>query len=85
MNRLYTPKKGCGSGIIIVILYVDDLVFTENITKMIKEFKNNMVNKYDMNDMKILTLGIERYQDENDIFIFQKNYMDKIDVKFNMF
>lgn len=52
---------------------------------MIKEFKNNMVNKYEMNDMKILTLGIERYQDENDIFIFQKNYMDKIDVKFNMF
>lgn len=42
---LYTKKRG-GLGIIIVALYVANLVFTENSTKIIEEFKNDMVNKY---------------------------------------
>lgn len=42
---LYTKKRG-GLGIIIVALYVDNLVFTENSTKIIGELKNDMVNKY---------------------------------------
>lgn len=31
-----------------------DFVFAKNSGRMIEEFKNNMVNKYEMSDMKIL-------------------------------
>lgn len=46
---------------IIVTHYVDDLVFIGNNTKIIEEFKNDMVNKYEISDMGMLKyfIGIE--------------------------
>ncbi|XP_019054645.1 PREDICTED: uncharacterized protein LOC109115268 [Nelumbo nucifera] len=48
----------------IVALYVNDLVFIGNNMKMIEDFKNEMVKKYEMSDMVLLYhfLGIEIYQ-----------------------
>jgi Reverse transcriptase (RNA-dependent DNA polymerase) len=42
------------NGMFIVSLYVDDLIFTENDEKMMHEFKNDMMEKYEMNDLSLL-------------------------------
>lgn len=41
---------------------------------MIEEFKNHIVNKYEINDMEMLRhfLGIDIYQEKNNIFISKK-------------
>lgn len=59
---MYAKKQGM-SDILIVALYVDDLVFTGNNKKMIEEFKNEMLKKYEMSDLGLLRhfLGIEIY------------------------
>lgn len=64
-------KKQSMSDILIVALYVDDLVFTRNNKKMIEEFKNEMLKKYEMSDLGLLRhfLGIEIYQEEEGVFI----------------
>lgn len=65
----------------LMILYLYEIV-----QKMIEEFKNDMVNKYEMSDMGMLRyfLGIEIYQNKNNLFISQKNYVDKNLKKFNV-
>ena len=66
---LYVKKKG--NDILIVSLYVDDLIYTGNNEKMLKEFKKNMMETYEMNDLGLLHyfLGIEVCQDDTSIFI----------------
>ena len=39
--------------LLIVALYIDDLILTGSNAKMIKEFKKDMVNKYEMSDMRL--------------------------------
>ncbi|GJS62129.1 retrovirus-related pol polyprotein from transposon TNT 1-94, partial [Tanacetum coccineum] len=76
---LYVKNQGT-SDILIVALYVNDLVFTGNNKKMIEDFKNEMMQKYEMSDLGILNhfLGMEIYQDEDGVFICQENYVEKI-------
>jgi hypothetical protein len=47
---------------------------------MIEEFKKDMVKKYEMYDMGLLHyfLGIEVYQDKEEVFISQKMYAEEI-------
>ncbi|KAK2987979.1 hypothetical protein RJ640_011242 [Escallonia rubra] len=74
-------------GILIVALYVDDLLFTGNSEKMIKDFRKEMMKKYEMNDMGLLKhfLGMEIHQDDEGVFICQKNYAEKVLKKFRMY
>uniref|UniRef100_A0A5B7B4M6 Retrovirus-related Pol polyprotein from transposon TNT 1-94 n=1 Tax=Davidia involucrata TaxID=16924 RepID=A0A5B7B4M6_DAVIN len=82
---LYVKKQGMHNTL-IVALYVDDLVFTSNNESTIKEFKNEMMKRYEMSDMGLLHhfLGIEIYQNEDGVFISQKKYAEAILKKFGM-
>ena len=84
--NLYVKHQG-ESRILIVALYVDDLVFTRNDKKMIEEFRREMMMKYEMSDLGLLHyfLGMEIYQDDDGVFISQKNYAEKVLKKFRMF
>jgi Reverse transcriptase (RNA-dependent DNA polymerase) len=70
----------------IISLYIDDLIFIRNDEKMMHEFKNDMMKKYEMNDLSLLYyfLGIKIDQREDGIFISQKNYAQNILSKFKM-
>ena len=60
----------------IVSIYVDDLIFTGDDEPMFEDFKNSMMNEFDMSDlgrMKYI-LGIEVLQRDDGIFICQKKY-----------
>jgi hypothetical protein len=76
---LYVKHQG-DFHLLIVSLYVDDLILTASSTKTIEEFKKYIVNKYEMSDMGLLHyfLGIEVYQDKEEVFISQKMYAEKI-------
>ena len=78
-------KKEHGS-IIIVCLYVDDLLFTGNDVKMMQNFKQDMMQAYEMSDLGLLNyfLGIEVSQVKEGIFISQKKYTKIILRKFKM-
>nr|GEV56057.1 retrovirus-related Pol polyprotein from transposon TNT 1-94 [Tanacetum cinerariifolium] len=73
---LYIKNQGT-SDILIVVLYVDDLVFTRNNKKMIEDFKNEMIQKYEMSDLGLLNhfLEMEIYQDEGGVFICQESML----------
>jgi hypothetical protein len=82
---LYVKHQG-NVDLLIVVLYVDDLILTGSNAEMIEEFKKDMVNKYEMSDMGLLHyfLGIEVYQDKEEVFISQRMYVEKILRKFRM-
>ena len=76
---LYVKKNEAGD-ILIAAIYVDDLLFTGNNESMIKEFKSEMLKRYEMSDMGQLChfLGIEIYQDVDGVFISQRKYAENI-------
>ena len=55
----------------IVCLYVDDLIFIGNDVNMFDEFKQSMMNEFDMTDLGRMKyfLGIEVLQSSNGIFV----------------
>ena len=61
---LYVRKEH--GSIIIVCLYVDDLLFMENDVKMMQNFKQDMMQDYEMSDLGLLDyyLGIEVSQEK---------------------
>eukprot|EP00253_Pinus_taeda_P027099 PITA_27099 len=72
--------------IIIVILYVDDLIFTSNDASFTADFKAVMKKEFEMNDLGFLRyfLGIEVDQSENGVFISQDKYVEAMLKRFNM-
>jgi Reverse transcriptase (RNA-dependent DNA polymerase) len=68
---------------LVVSLYVDDLIFIGNDKKMMHEFKNDMMKKYEMNDLCLLYyfLGIKIDQREDGVFIYQKKVCPKYSFK----
>ena len=82
---LYIKKQG-NTGILIVSLYVDDLVFTGNSKKMLDDFKKEMMKKYEMSDLGLLHyfLGYEICQNGDGVFVCQKKYAKTILEKFKM-
>ena len=65
-----------GGKVLIVCLYVDDLIFTENDEHMITFFKKSMMLEFDMSDLGRMRyfLGIEVLQDKR-VFSFIKGSM----------
>ena len=60
--------------ILIMCLYVDDMIFIENNSKIIVGFKEAMVSCFEMIDLGLMSyfLGIEVDQQDDGIFISQK-------------
>ena len=81
---LYVKDKG--NSFLIVSLYVDDLLVTGDDTKLIDEFKQEMMQAFEMTDLGLMTyfLGIEIKQGENQVFICQRKYAKEILRKFQM-
>eukprot|EP00253_Pinus_taeda_P003789 PITA_03789 len=81
---LYIKEKD--GNILIVVLYVDDVIFTRNDNYLIENFKTVMKEEFEMTDMGLLRyfLGIEVEQNGNEIFISQAKYADEVLERFNM-
>ena len=60
----------------IIVLYVDDLIFTGNDKALIGEFKETMENECEMKKLGLLKyfLGIEVKKMHDGIFISQEKY-----------
>eukprot|EP00253_Pinus_taeda_P006313 PITA_06313 len=81
---LYIKEKD--GKILIVVLYVDDFIFTGNDNYLIENFKAVMKEEFEMTNMGLLRyfLGIEVDQNENGIFISQAKYVNEVLERFNM-
>lgn len=74
-STLYCKTKE-NSGILIVSIYVDDIVYTGSSEELIADFKSEMMRKYEMTDLGLLYHFLEMVviQTEKSIFISQKKY-----------
>ena len=81
---LYIKEKD--GKILIVVLYVDDVIFTGNDDYFIENFKTVVKEEFEMTDMGLLRyfLRIEVEQNGNGIFISQVKYVNEVLEKFNM-
>ena len=72
--------------ILIVVLYVDDLIFTGNGDFLIVDFKQVMKSEFEMTDLGLLRyfFGIEVKKILNNIFISQVKYVADILERFKM-
>ncbi|CAL8993586.1 unnamed protein product [Prunus brigantina] len=79
-------KTDEGSGILIVSLYVDDIVYTGSCAKLLEEFKSDMIKHYEMTDLGLLYhfLGMGVVQTNKYIFLHQKKYAMKVIEKFGL-
>ena len=68
--------KSAACGIIIVSLYVDDIIYTGSSSKLMMEFKTEMMRQYEMTDLGLLHhfLGLSVIQTKNFIFLHHKKY-----------
>jgi hypothetical protein len=71
---------------LIVCLYVDDMLVTENNEEEMKAFKKNMMKEIEMSDLGNLTyfLGIEFEMNSCRILIHQRKYAQDVLKRFNM-
>lgn len=83
-STLYVKHKE--NNLLIVSLYVDDMLVTGDDTRLVEEFKQEMMQAFEMTDLGLMTyfLGIEIKQNENYVFICQKKYAIEILKKFKM-
>lgn len=85
-QTLFIKRRNEGK-IIIVSVYVDDLIFTGDDEKLMREFKDSMMREFDMSDLGRMSyfLGIEVVQQKEGIFICQRRYAEEVLRRFNMF
>ncbi|KAF3634577.1 putative phospholipid-transporting ATPase 1-like [Capsicum annuum] len=83
-STLYVKHNGIT--ILVVSIYVDDVLVTWSNTKHIEDFKQEMMQAFEMNDLGLMSyfLGMEIKQGQNEVFICQKKYAKEILKKFNM-
>ncbi|BBH04495.1 multidrug resistance-associated protein 9 [Prunus dulcis] len=81
---LYT--KMSTSGILIVSLYVDDIIYTGSSKEMMAAFKDDMMRQYEMTDLGLLHhfLGLGVLQTDSCIFLHQKKYAKTLLDKFGL-
>lgn len=79
-------KSGCTGELLIVCLYVDDLIFTGSSSTMFDDFKQSMMNEFEMSDLGLMHyfLGYEVAQNSAGIFSSQKKYVREILERFQM-
>ncbi|XP_015161604.1 uncharacterized mitochondrial protein AtMg00810-like [Solanum tuberosum] len=78
--------KHNSSEILFISLYVDDLLITGHSEKLIDEFKQDMMQVFEMSDLGVMTyfLGMEITQGKYDFLVCQKRYAKEILKKFKM-
>lgn len=83
-HTLFIKREG--SKILIVSLYVDDLVYTSNDSKMLQAFKDSMKREFEMSDLGEMKyfLGVEVQQTEKGIHISQKKYAGEVLERFGL-
>ncbi|KZV55553.1 hypothetical protein F511_23512 [Dorcoceras hygrometricum] len=81
---LYVKKED--GYFLFVCIYVDDLIFTGNSSRMFDDFKKAMAREFEMSDMGLMSyyLGIQVRQTEENIFVSQEGYAKEVLKKFNM-
>jgi hypothetical protein len=86
LNEATLYVKKVEDHILIVSVYVDDLLITGNMEKMVAEFKMKMKNKFEMNELGLLSyfLGMEIMQSKLRCFLCQRNFTMKLLKKFAM-
>ena len=72
--------------ILILSIYVDDILFTDNDKELLNEFKRSMKNEFEMIDLGKMRyfLGIEMIQKADGIFICQRKYAAELIKRFEM-
>jgi hypothetical protein len=72
--NVYTKKLG--SHLIILVLYVDDLMFTGSDSKLLNHVKSNLKKKFEMIDLGFFNyfLGLQVLQTNEGIFLSQSKY-----------
>ena len=67
-------------------MYVDDVLITGSNTRHIEDFKQEMMQAFEMTDLGLMSyfLGMEIKQGQDEVFICQKKYAKEILKKFNM-
>ncbi|CAL9018324.1 unnamed protein product [Prunus brigantina] len=82
---LYFKTRGEAS-ILIVSIYVDDIVHTGNNQAMLEEFKQDMMEKYEMIDLGLLHhfLGMGVIQTPTSIFLHQRKYASTLLSRFGL-
>lgn len=77
-HGVYTRSRGRGR--LVVGVYVDDLIITGTSSDDINAFKKEMMSKFQMSDLGLLTyyLGIEVSQSSSGIFLCQSAYAQKL-------
>ena len=83
-STFYVKHKG--NNLLIVSLYVDDLLVIGDDTRLVEEFKQEMMQVFEMTNLGLMTyfLGIEIKQNENEVFICQRKYEKEILKKFQI-
>ena len=78
--------KATNGNVLIVVLYVDDLIFTGNDKALIDEFIEAIKSEFEMTNLGLLKycLGIEVKQMHDGIFISQEKYANQILERFKM-
>ncbi|KAI5355814.1 hypothetical protein L3X38_008709 [Prunus dulcis] len=78
--------KAAESGILIVSLYVDDIIYTGSSEELVMSFKTEMMKRYEMTDLGLLQhfLGLGVIQAESYIFLHQKKYARTLLDKFGL-
>lgn len=73
---LYIKKGACD--FLIVCIYVDDLIYMGTNPIMVKEFKEDMMNKFEMTDLRLMKffLGIQVRQYKEKILFLKKNILE---------
>lgn len=82
-QTLFTKRSREGK---IIIISVDDLIFTGNDEVMMSEFKSSMLREFDMSDSGKMRffLGIEVLQKSDGIYIHQRRYALEVLRRFGM-
>jgi len=73
-----------GGKLLIISLYVDDLVFTENYEKKMIHFKELMECKFDMSDLGQLKYFLEVLEASEGIYISQRNFAREVLERFDI-
>lgn len=78
--------KHDGVDILLICLYVDDLIYMDSNSRLNDAFKNSIMQEFEMKDLGLIHyfLGLEVYQDDNQIFIAQTKYANDLLHKFGM-
>jgi hypothetical protein len=81
-------KKVCGSTVVFLVLYVDDILLIRNDIPMMEVVKSSLRKSFLMKDLgeAVHILGIKIYRDRSKrlIGLSQDTYIDKILYRFNM-